>query len=163
MRDNLLRDRLIDQIVKTRATNSLQHIRDLTVARTHITIYELRIRNPRHPNIEDRSKRTSAGKAGNHGQRTCSTKSTSNQTLHLCDKSKTRVTVPTSYFPFKIIVDPKRRNCMTNHQACFLIIKHANNYFSHNIQSDLEMNQTNRSKAKNHQNRYDSKNRNGPN
>ena len=52
---------------------------------------------------------------------------------------------------------------MTNHQACFLIIKHANNYFSHNIQSDLEMNQTNRSKAKNHQNRYDSKNRNGPN
>lgn len=116
MSDNLLGNGLIDQIVKTRAADGLQHLGDLVVAGTHIAIHELRVTDSRHPHIEDGSERAGTGKTGNHRQRTSSAKSTSNQTLHLCDQSGTPTTIPTSNFPFKIIVDPKRRNCMTNHQ-----------------------------------------------
>ena len=117
MRDNLLRDRLIDQIVKTRAADGLQHLGDLVVAGTHIAINELRVKNFRHPHIEDGRERAGASKTGNHRQRTSSTKSTSNQTLHLCDQNRAPTAIPTLNFPFKIIVDPKRRNCMTSDAA----------------------------------------------
>ena len=68
MRDNLLRNGLVDQIVKARAADRLQHLGDLGVAGTHVAIHELRVTDPPHPNIEHRGERAGAGKAGNNRQ-----------------------------------------------------------------------------------------------